>query len=57
MSKSACYCGHPRFYDYRHQSGDCPCQTRGSRSGDAPLPELLTVPNRTRGAAAGRLVG
>jgi hypothetical protein len=26
MSKSVCYCGHPRFYDYKHVTGDCPCQ-------------------------------
>jgi hypothetical protein len=26
MSRSVCYCGHPRYYDYRHADGTCPCQ-------------------------------
>jgi len=23
---SVCYCGHPRFYDYKHLMGTCDCQ-------------------------------
>jgi hypothetical protein len=30
MSRGVCYCGHPRFYDYKHLSSDCPCQDTGS---------------------------
>lgn len=26
MAQSVCYCGHPRFYDYKHVDGTCPCQ-------------------------------
>lgn len=22
---SVCYCGHPRYYDYKHVDGTCPC--------------------------------
>lgn len=25
MWTSICYCGHPRFYDYKHDDGTCPC--------------------------------
>ncbi|GAA0995612.1 hypothetical protein GCM10009555_089970 [Acrocarpospora macrocephala] len=27
MWASICYCGHPRFYDYKHHDGTCPCLT------------------------------
>ncbi len=26
MSRSVCYCGHPRDYDDVHDEGRCPCQ-------------------------------
>ncbi|GAA4513194.1 hypothetical protein GCM10023191_079930 [Actinoallomurus oryzae] len=25
MGTSVCYCGHPRYYDYKHLDGSCPC--------------------------------
>jgi hypothetical protein len=25
MLHSVCYCGHPRYYDYKHRDGTCPC--------------------------------
>lgn len=28
MIRSVCYCGHPRYYDYKHQDGTCPCLAR-----------------------------
>ena len=27
LFRSVCYCGHPRYYDYRHRDGTCPCQS------------------------------
>lgn len=32
MSRSVCYCGHPRFYDYKHLVGKCPCQQATGRA-------------------------
>ena len=26
LARSVCYCGHPRYYDHKHERGDCPCQ-------------------------------
>ncbi len=26
LSRSVCYCGHPRYYDNKHIEGTCPCQ-------------------------------
>jgi hypothetical protein len=30
MLRSVCYCGHPRYYDYKHQDGTCPCLVRST---------------------------
>ena len=27
MSRSVCFCGHPRYYDNKHAEGLCPCQS------------------------------
>jgi hypothetical protein len=27
MLRSVCYCGHPRYYDYKHADGTCPASS------------------------------
>lgn len=41
MLRSVCYCGHPRYYDYRHRDGTCPCTA--DRACSIALPVSLEV--------------
>jgi len=28
LRRAVCFCGHPRYYDYKHLDGTCPCLRR-----------------------------
>jgi hypothetical protein len=31
LRRAVCFCGHPRYFDYKHLDGTCPCLQRDSR--------------------------